>query len=243
MTDADWELIQRGSLRFYEMHPEKEIDVFLTTRNLADGGTDHDLGLVKQVETLGLESNLVVMKQSHSTMIERVCTPGGIEADGCFTTESNLALSVRVADCVPIFFWSADSALIGVVHAGWRGTVKKIALRFTEKVEREEGVEPHRLFYSLGPSIGLCCYNVGKEVLDAFSETWPNARDFFTRRRDMTYLDLRAANRFLLNAAGAREGTSLDLCTSCERRRFYSHRSEPGKGRNWGIIIHEDRAS
>jgi YfiH family protein len=162
--------------------------------------------------------------------------PGVIEADGCFTTRSGLALTVRVADCVPVFLWAEEQNLIGAAHAGWRGTLAKIALRLTEKIEKVAGISPHRLTYILGPSIGKCCYEVGDDVQAAFLKTWPEADRFFSRRRGKKYLDLRDANRFLLNSAGAREAQSLDLCTSCERMRFYSHRREPGEGRNWGAI-------
>ncbi|MBD3286291.1 peptidoglycan editing factor PgeF [candidate division WOR-3 bacterium] len=237
MAETSWRLFQKDSLRFYRMRPEKHIDLYFTTRSPADGDSDHNLRLDKQADVLGMSSNLVVMNQTHSAKIEQVSEPGEIDADGCFSIESGLALSVRVADCVPVFFWDDDATLTGVVHAGWRGTMAKIALRFTDKVQHQAGIESHSLHYSLGPSIGKCCYNVGEDVFKAFSETWPNSRDFFTRCRKGFFLDLRAANRFLLNAAGAKEGGSLELCTCCERRRFYSYRVEPGRGRNWGVII------
>jgi len=243
VIDSGWHVSQKDSFRFYWLRPEKDVEVFFTTRNHSDNDEDHNLGLKEQAHALSLNTQLVVMKQSHSTRIVRVDRPGEIEADGCFTTETGLALSVRVADCVPVFFWGEGSTLTGVAHAGWRGTLAKIALRFTEIAERELGLESHRLRYALGPSIGQCCYRVGKEILREFSQTWPNARDFFKKRREGLFLDLRAANRFLLNAAGAKEGNSLDLCTSCERSRFYSHRVEPGRGRNWGIITRKGGTS
>jgi YfiH family protein len=237
VPDKEWQLIARGGLRFYVFDPSPGIEILFTTRRSGDNDLDHNLDIKDQLISLGLDDRLVTMNQIHSDHVVRVDRPGRIDADGCFSACSRLALSVRVADCVPVFLWSLEDALVGVVHAGWRGTLAKIALRFVEKVESEVGVPPHRLYYSLGPSIGSCCYAVGDEVVTAFRESWPGADRFFTRDMGGCYLDLRAANRFLLNSVGAVEGASLNLCTSCEHRKFYSYRREPGEGRNWGIIV------
>jgi YfiH family protein len=192
-----------------------------------------------QARVLGVEDRLVTMNQTHSVRIVQADHSGQIDADGCFTLKPNLALSVRVADCVPIFLWSGDGSLIGIVHAGWRGTLSKIALRFPEAVGKEVSIRSTDLLFSLGPSIGKCCYKVGQEVLEQFRITWSNAEDFFHRSTKGLYLDLRAANRFLLSSVGAKESGSLDLCTFCNRTRFYSYRHQPGQGRNWGFICRE----
>lgn len=236
MIERVWYTVQQVGLRFYRLAPVSGVEILFTTRRVEDKSVDHNLHLQGQLNWTGLRQYLVTMNQTHSDRVLRVNHPGEVEADGCFTTEENLALSVRVADCVPLFFWGGDG-MIGVVHAGWRGTLSKIALRFTEKVERELGIPPNRLFYSLGPSIGNCCYRVGEEILEDFRTSWSNADRFFKHSSKGLYLDIRAANRYLVSSVGAREGASLDMCTSCEAKRFYSHRREPSSGRNWGVII------
>jgi len=238
---ADWQLLPKNGLRFYRLEPSSGIELWFSTRRGSDNDSDHNMGIGDQLVHLGIQTPPLTMNQTHSNTVERVERSGEVQADACFTTQANLALSVRVADCVPIFLWDSDNSFVGIVHAGWRGTLAKIALRFTEKVEKEMGTGAHRLNYALGPSIGKCCYKVGEEILDAFRQTWPEAQRFFSRNRDGLFLDLRAANRFLLSAVGAVEGKSLDLCTSCERKRFYSYRREPGDGRNWGFIIRTDK--
>lgn len=236
MSSQSWHLILKDGLRFYHLNPTQDIEILFTTRRFRDDGLDHNLNLKEQLAPFELGASLVTMNQTHSDRVIRVDRPGEIEADGCFTTQANLALSVRVADCVPIFVWSEKRSLIGVIHAGRRGTLSKIVLRFVEKIQKE-GISSHRLRYSLGPSIGKCCYKVGEDVLNEFRETWPEANRFFSRKKEGFYLDLRAANCFLLSSVGAVEGTSLDICTHCNSKRFYSHRREHGAGRNWGVIV------
>ncbi|MEA3311600.1 MAG: peptidoglycan editing factor PgeF [candidate division WOR-3 bacterium] len=236
MSSQSWHLILKDGLRFYHLNPTQDIEILFTTRRFRDDGLDHNLNLKEQLAPFELGASLVTMNQTHSDRVIRVDRPGEIEADGCFTTQANLALSVRVADCVPIFVWSEKRSLIGVIHAGRRGTLSKIVLRFVEKIQKE-GISSHRLRYSLGPSIGKCCYKVGEDVLNEFRESWPEANRFFSRKKEGFYLDLRAANCFLLSSVGAVEGASLDICTHCNSKRFYSHRREHGAGRNWGVIV------
>ncbi|TET21823.1 MAG: peptidoglycan editing factor PgeF [Candidatus Stahlbacteria bacterium] len=236
MPEKAWRLILKDGLRFYLLDPSPDVKLLFTTRRSRDNDPDHNLDVRNQLVPFRLDGSLVTMNQTHSNSVVHVDGPGEIKADGCFTTQENLALSVRVADCVPIFVWSEKRSLIGVMHAGRRGTLSKIALRFVEKIQKE-GISSHRLRYSLGPSIGKCCYEVGEDVLSEFREAWPEAMGFFSRKKEGVYLDLRAANRFLLRSVGAVEGASLDLCTYCNSKRFYSHRREHGAGRNWGIIV------
>jgi YfiH family protein len=237
VSSQSWHWISKDGLRFYHLNPTQDIEILFTTRRFRDEGLNHNLDLKDQLLSLGWNDSLVTMKQTHSDRVVRVSEPGEAPADACFTLKKGLALSVRVADCVPIFVWGINTPLVGVIHAGRRGTLLKIALRFVEKVENDIDVPPHRLRYSLGPSIGKCCYKVGEEVLNEFREAWPEANRFFSRKKEGFYLDLRAANRFLLSSVGAVEGASLDICTRCNSKRFYSHRREHGAGRNWGIIV------
>lgn len=237
MPEKGWRLILRNGLRFYHLAPLSGVELLFTTRRSGDESMNHNLDLKDQLLSLGWNDSLVTMKQTHSDRVVRVSEPGEVPADACFTLKKGLALSVRVADCVPIFVWGVNSPMVGVIHAGWRGTLSKIALRFVEKVENDIDVPPHRLRYSLGPSIGRCCYRVDEEILEAFRKSWSEADRFFSPSPKGFYLDLRSANRFLLSSVGAVEGPSLELCTSCNSRRFYSYRRAHGKGRNWGVII------
>jgi YfiH family protein len=233
----DWVMVESQGSRFYKLSPKEGINIFFTTKSTFSSSENGSISFPEQVRTLGLSDSIVTMIQTHSDTVVSVDSPQEVHADACFTTSSGIALVVKVADCVPIFLWSEVTKLIGVVHAGWRGTLSKIVLRFLETVEETSKVPPHMIKYSLGPSIGNCCYKVGRDVIEAYTRLWPESKNFFEKKRGNTYLDLRAANRHLLNSAGALEAKSLNLCTHCESNRFYSYRRDSGRGRNIGIIV------
>lgn len=233
----DWVMVESEGFRFYNLNPEEGIHIYFTTKTTFNDSNENDTQVSEQIRALGLSDSIVTMKQTHSDTVVSVDFPQEIQADACFTTMTGIALAVKVADCVPIFLWSELTKLIGVVHAGWRGTLSKIVLRFLETVEGALKLPPHMIKYSLGPSIGNCCYKVGRDVIEAYERLWPESKNFFEKKRGNTYLDLRSANRFLLNSVGALEAKSLNLCTHCESKRFYSYRRDSGKGRNIGIII------
>jgi YfiH family protein len=153
-----------------------------------------------------------------------------------------VALSLRFADCTPIIVYDPAHHALGVAHAGWRGTVSKIAVALVEAMSDAFGSEPAALIAGIGPSIGPCCYEVGEEVIAA-------ARTAFEReveRRDgwpllfsdgaATYLDLWSANRVLLEWTGVRQIETARLCTACHRQRFFSHRAEAGKTGRFAMV-------
>jgi YfiH family protein len=141
------------------------------------------------------------------------------EVDGHVTDEVGLALLVFVADCVPVAL--AGPGGVAMLHCGWRGLAAGIVARGTEAVGATDA--------AIGPSIGPCCYEVGDEVLGAFSglgEGIASGR----------MLDLPAVARRLLLRAGVERVESSGLCTSCERELFFSHRRDAGRtGRQAGL--------
>ena len=158
--------------------------------------------------------------------------PGGtLQADGLWTQENDVALAVGIADCVPIFLWDRSGARIAVVHAGWRGTAKRIVQRGIE-VLRAAGSQRQDLRLTLGPSIGPCCYEVGGMV----TQKLPS--ESIRREAHGTYADLRAANRIVALESGL-EAHQIDPdppCTACHTDWFFSHRRQgPATGRMWAV--------
>lgn len=144
------------------------------------------------------------------------------KVDGHVTAEPGLAPLVFVADCLPV----ALSGLGGVamLHCGWRGLAAGIVAQGVEAIEATSA--------AIGPGIGPCCYEVGDEVLEAFSRLDGVAEG--------KMLDLAEVTRQLLGAAGVTEIISADLCTSCESELFFSHRRDAGHtGRQAGIVWRE----
>ena len=114
--------------------------------------------------------NLAVPEQVHSAVVEFARCPGMYPvADGLVTTNSNILLTLKVADCVPVFLYEPLKRIIGLVHSGWRGTVENI-LSNAIKLMQKNGAESKDIRCFLGPAIGICCYEVDGEVAKKFDD-------------------------------------------------------------------------
>lgn len=186
---------------------------------------------------------IVTMRQVHGDAItdiddENLKEAG--EADGMAAARPRIFLGVLTADCVPILFAARDRKVVGVVHAGWRGTLSGLAPKMVEHLRRRYGAEPSSLEVALGPAIGSCCYEVGSDVLDPLTRKWGEPVARATALRDgKRFLDLRRVNAALLEAAGvpAAQLFTIGPCTSCSPEDFYSYRRQKGEtGRQLSFI-------
>ncbi len=148
-----------------------------------------------------------------------------VGVDGLVTDKKDLLLSVRTADCVPILLFDTESQVCGAVHAGWRGTVGKIAENAINMME-EKGAKRENILAAIGPCIGDCCYEVGIEVYEEFVAIDEKYSSFFKPNGDRFMLDLTLANATMLVDFGiSRENISCaDICTKCNESDFFSHR-------------------
>jgi len=114
--------------------------------------------------------NLAVPEQVHSAVVEFARCPGMYPvADGLVTQDPEIILTLKVADCVPVFLHDPSKNIIGLVHSGWRGTVKNIVLNAIQLMEKN-GTETGDIRCILGPAIGICCYEVDEEVAKNFDD-------------------------------------------------------------------------
>ena len=114
--------------------------------------------------------DLAIPEQVHSTVVEFARFPGMYPAaDGLVTTNSNILLTLKVADCVPVYLYEPRKNMIGLVHSGWRGTVGKIVPNAIQLMQKN-GAETGEIRCFLGPAIGICCYEVGVEVAHKFDD-------------------------------------------------------------------------
>lgn len=152
-----------------------------------------------------------------------------ITADAMVTLESGIALSVLVADCVPILLWDEESSCIAAVHAGRRGLVNGIVLR-TIEVMRQLGAT--KIAAEFGPSICGKCYEVGEDVFDDVVAAHPLARSSQTLFEFA--LDLPAALEYGLTRLDVPVQRST-VCTF-ESQEYFSYRRDGSTGRSAGVI-------
>jgi YfiH family protein len=144
-------------------------------------------------------------------------------ADGLILRDPDMAATVTVADCMPIWLLDRGSGAFGLVHSGWRGTgILACAVR---TMAERCGSKPSSIAVILGPAIGSCCYSVPEERAAEFaSEFGPSAVD---RREGAWFLDLRAANIAIAQRVGIGHLLSIEACTSCDERLGSFRRQGP----------------
>lgn len=204
------------------------------------------------------EFSLIPLKQIHSDVVHSfsAASPEPSQGDASTTNTANLLLSVQTADCVPILLVDPKKRAVAAIHAGWRGTLARIAEKTVGRMQQEYGSKPADLIAALGPSIGQCCYEVGVELLTKFTTQFADAAEYFDEARtgdepnpiqwlnmkppghqpppNNVHLDLRKANVSQLKAAGIRAGNIhvSELCTACNTDLLFSYRQEgPVSGR------------
>lgn len=204
-----------------------------------------NLNLVR--EAFGVpDGGLILMRQVHGDRILHLDGDGPLpealpECDGLISDRPGVALGVRTADCVPIFFADRARRIIGAAHAGWRGTALGIAARMVETLAGRFLSHREDLTALIGPAIGPCCYQVDAPVFEAFS-AMPGADLFLRPCKELGrwMLDLALANRLQIRAAGVPPENicTSGLCTSCRPDLFFSHRAGGGStGRQISLLM------
>jgi len=164
-----------------------------------------------------------------------------LEYDGIISALPGVPLGIKTADCVPVFLADPEKRVIGAVHAGWKGASLGIVSRAADIFVSQFFSTPTDIMAVIGPSIGPCCYEVDEPVFRHFDDN-REKESFLTQseNEDKRMLDLPAANRSQLLDAGIPPGNifSADICTSCNKNTFFSHRGEGGDtGRQMSFIM------
>ena len=195
---------------------------------------------------------LISLRQIHSDVIHRfdAALAEPCRGDASATNRPGLLLGVQTADCVPILLVDPKKRAISAVHAGWRGTLRRIVVKAIGQMQMQFKSKPADLLAAIGPSIGGCCYEVGTEVAIQFQSQFAAAPEWFDEFRSgdepnpiqwlnrmppghqpppkNVLLDLKKANRAQLLDAGLRSDNIFvsDLCTACRRDLLFSYRKE-----------------
>jgi hypothetical protein len=186
--------------------------------------------------------------------------------DALLTAQAGILLSVRSADCLPVLLVDPQCPVVAAVHVGWRGALARVVEKTVGEMRRIFSSEPKWLLAALGPSIRACCYEVGEEVVEAFTGRFAEAERFFrkaphpssrpaersplrflnapspghtARFGETIHLDLIAVALEQLRSAGllARHLRVAEFCTACRTDMFFSHRKEGARtGRMLALI-------
>lgn len=203
------------------------------TREISEGVSPTPEATRERLDELLPGSRIYVLDQVHSDTIvlaQDIAAESIPSADGIISRDTDSVLCIRTADCVPVLLWGHDTPLIGAVHAGWRGLAKGIVKKGIELMHSFGAGE---IYADIGPCIGVCCYEIGRDVADVFRP------EDVIRSGSSMYLDLAgAAMSQCLDAGMSRHAVrSVNICTACHEEQFFSYRREgDAAGRNLSLI-------
>ena len=169
--------------------------------------------------------NLAVPEQVHSAVVEFARFPGMYPSvDGLVTQDPEIILTLKVADCVPVFLHDPSKNIIGLAHSGWRGTVEQIVLNAIQLMEKN-GTDTGDIRCILGPAIGICCYEVDGEVAERF-----NKKAIKKMENGKWKLGLHKEINIQLTEMGipSTNINTSDICTF-ESLKFHSYRRDRSK--------------
>ncbi|HEV7767076.1 MAG TPA: polyphenol oxidase family protein [Thermoanaerobaculia bacterium] len=202
--------------------------VFCTTRDF-DGFLSHERAELLS-RAIDFETRLATCTQVHGATVHRVTHEGAWrECDSCdalWSDESATALAIKIADCLPIAMIDPIHGVMANVHSGWRGAVQRITAAAIDAAS----LDTTSSYAYLGPSIRVCCFEVGEEVAEQF-----DAR-YIDRSYAKPHVDLVAFTTDILRERGFANISDSEMCTRCEGSIFHSFRRDgKGGGRNLQI--------
>lgn len=225
-----------------------------------------ELGAISEPSRSSRLWPLITVRQVHSDIIRLVDLVPELQlvGDGLITDTPGLLLGIQAADCLPVILVDQKRRAVGVFHAGWRGTIKRIVEKGVGEMRRCFGTRARDLKAAIGPGIHGCCYEVGQEIRDQFESQFAYAAKLFREVEESDpvrekypmlfltarapghselpkkiYLDLVEANRQQLLSVGvpAKSIEASLLCTNCRTDLLFSYRAEKGKtGRMMGVV-------
>lgn len=217
--------------------------LFYTTSDFPGDLSGPSAGALLRVmrDRFSVEAGLVSCHQVHGIRSERVVASDcWVEKEGCdalWSSASQVALGIKVADCLPVTLVDLSSSVIANIHSGWRGAAGRIV---DETLQKLPPMNTDTSYAWLGPSIRVCCFEVGEEVVEEFEKSFETLAAHVERRPGRKpHLDLPGLTAERLTRRGLRADAIFDskLCTRCEGSIFHSYRRNgPRSGRNLAIV-------
>lgn len=160
------------------------------------------------------------------------------KADVILTDQPTVTLFMRFADCVPVLLFDPHRRVIGLAHAGWLGTVRKVVSAAVRMMNTRYRSNPLDIQAAIGPSIAAHHYPVGEEVVHQVQQSFGmDAPALLPGSNGAVQFDLWAANRLILEQSGVQQIEISGLCTACHMQDWYSHRGENGKTGRFGVLL------
>lgn len=254
---------------FQNLSKYKEIHHFVSSRiggfsnppyhslNLGFHVGDNPEAILKNREKLAFVlgiplNNFITAKQTHDRNVKIVTEDlrgsgtlnydTAISAtDAMVTSIPSICLMVLQADCVPILFFDLKKKVIGIVHAGWRGTVRMVAKNTVDILKEKFQCSVKDILVGIGPSIGPCCYEVNLKTLTLADEAFDSKREYIDNYSsgDKGYFNLWKANKIQLVQMGIPEKNieTAEICTHCNHDIFFSYRYEKKETGRFGAGI------
>ncbi len=256
------QLIEKNGLEYYafEEKPFKEIPHGFFTRtggvspepwnslNLSTTAGDSAANVVENRRRIFAainrpEDSLYDTWQVHSNRIIIAEKPRGlhnnpIQADGIVTQNPEITLFMRFADCAPILFFDPSRQVIGIAHAGWKGTVNGIAAKMISTMVSRWGSQPAAISVGIGPCICREHYLIREDVLAEVKSKFPEFWQSVIYEDNLgIHFDLPRANQELLQRSGVKDIHLSNLCTAGDTTRWFSHRAEHGATGRFGAAV------
>ena len=207
-TGDDSEQVKNNRLRFCEQH---NID----PKKLFSPRQTHSNNLLVIDEAF-----LKLTTEKQTTLLEGV--------DALITAQKSICIGINTADCVPVLLFDPERNVIAVAHAGWRGTVARIAAKTAQQMIQDFQCRAENLLVAIGPSISAANYEVGNDVLAEFVKAdFPTGKCFTkATNSDKLQLDLWAANRWQLEELGIlpEHIEVAGICTFAQADTYFSAR-------------------
>lgn len=173
------------------------------------------------------------LQQNHSNCVVAADHFDLIEADASWTSSKNTVCAVLTADCLPVFFTNKDGSRVAITHAGWRGLLNGVISATFSAMQ----IKPDDCLAWLGPSIGPDVFEVGKEVLQSFTDKDKATLQAFKQKDEEHWCcDMVQLARIELEQLGVEQIFSSGLCTYTDKENFYSYRRDGNTGRMASLI-------
>lgn len=215
-----------------------------TTRETIIQTKDPDLaGIVQKNKKLICEylktDKLISPSQTHTAHIEIVSINREYypDTDSLIVKDKDIAIFLNFADCTPVIIFDEVKKIGAVVHAGWKGTAGRIVQKTIQRMVEDFCCCPGNMTAVIGPAISLCCYNVGKDVLDKLKSTVNDFKGLHEVRNGQIFVDLKGINRQQMTEYGVKKFDVCPYCTSCDNDMFFSYRKENATTNRHSAII------